>query len=370
MKRSLMLGVTVITAVALLTACASSDNEPTTSEPGAQIDVTEFETVAQSAMAPVAEWNGPTSGPTAQSGVRVMWISCGLAAEGCKVPADGALEAGKLLGWDVTVVDGQFDPAVYNRSISEAIDQHYDAVVLGAVSSEAVSSAVKRAREAGIIVGSWDSLNEPSDSGVSFEADQDVVAQGEAMASYLIASTDGAAKAHVMYAPEFKQNSTLIEGVQNAFDKCATCEIVKLDQFVSGEADSRLPTLAVTTLNENPAINLTISSYDASLLGVVPALESAGLADRTQIVGFNGISPMLSFIAEGRATATVSAPQAWGAWATMDNINRLVAGEEPVEQNVPFRLFATENIDQITLGNAYEGDYDFRSDYAAIWGLN
>lgn len=369
MKRSLMLGATAIAAAALLTACTTSEAAPTNPGPETQTDITEFETIAQAAMDPVTEWNGPTSGPTAQSGVKVMWISCGLAAEGCKVPADGALEAGELLGWDVTVVDGQFDPAVYNRSISEAIDQGYDAIVLGAVSSEAASSAVKSARDAGIIVGSWDSLNDPSEVGVSFETDQDVAAQGEAMASYLIASTEGNSQAHVMYAPEFKQNSTLIEGVQNAFDRCGSCEIVKLDQFVSGEADSRLPSLAVTTLNENPSINLTISSYDASLLGVVPALEAAGVADRTLVVGFNGISPMLNFIAEGRATATVSAPQAWGAWATMDNINRLIAGEETVEHKVPFRLFATENIDQITLGKAYEGDYDFRSNYASIWGL-
>ncbi|GAB6987652.1 hypothetical protein [Nocardioides pyridinolyticus] len=37
----------------------------------------------------------------------------------------------------------------------------------------------------------------------------------------------------------------------------------------------------------------------------------------------------------------------WGAWAAMDNMNRMLAGEEAVEQNVPIRLITAENIDDI-----------------------
>jgi ribose transport system substrate-binding protein len=59
---------------------------------------------------------------------------------------------------------------------------------------------------------------------------------------------------------------------------------------------------------------------------------------------------------------------AWGAWAAMDNMNRVLAGQEAVEQNVPIRLITAENIDSIAPGGPWDGDVDFRAAYKTIWG--
>jgi ribose transport system substrate-binding protein len=53
----------------------------------------------------------PTSAPKPQPGKKVWVLLCSQAAEGCQVPAAGAAEAGKMIGWKMTVFDGKGDPA-------------------------------------------------------------------------------------------------------------------------------------------------------------------------------------------------------------------------------------------------------------------
>jgi ribose transport system substrate-binding protein len=55
----------------------------------------------------------PNSGPRPQPGKAVWVVSCSQAAEGCQVPAAGAVEAGKMIGWKMTLFDGKGDPATY-----------------------------------------------------------------------------------------------------------------------------------------------------------------------------------------------------------------------------------------------------------------
>ena len=161
-------------------------------------------------MAPVTAWSGPTDGPVAQKpGAKVMWVACSLAAEGCKGPADAAVEAARVLGWEVRVVDGQWDPKVYNRAVQEAADQGFDAVVLNSISVELVAEAVKRAREEGVIVGSWDGGNDPAPDGVSFEVDRPVYDQGVAVANYLIWKAGGRANALLATARNLTAESSV-----------------------------------------------------------------------------------------------------------------------------------------------------------------
>jgi ribose transport system substrate-binding protein len=82
---------------------------------------------------------------------------------------------------------------------------------------------------------------------------------------------------------------------------------------------------------------------------------------------FNATTPTVAFIRQGKEEVSMAEPQAWGAWATMDNLNRVFAGEEPVEQNIPIRLINKDNVDSIPEGQAWEGDVDFKAAYSKIW---
>lgn len=373
-SKSWLLGAGVAFALTL-TSCASTGPETPTTPPtdnssnGNSINVDEYRAVAEAAMAPVSEWPGPDSGPAAQADLKVMWLSGGLAAEGFKAPADASVEAAEVLGWDLNVVDGRFDPSVFNRSIQEAIDQNYDAIILNGITVEAVGEAVKRAREAGIVIGSWDGGNTPSDEGVTFEVEYPIYEQGVALASYLIWKTEGDAHGYFVEAPEFNLIMGWVGGARDTFEDCATCTVVRTDQFTSADTDTSLPTTVTSTLRSNPNINVFVGGYDAALLSTIPAIHAAGFNDLL-IGSFNANQRMNQFIRDGEATASVAEPFAWGAWATMDNVNRIFAGEEPVDQGIPFRLIASENIDAIAPNENWDGDIDFRQHFTDIWAGN
>lgn len=351
----------------VLSACAADGTSDAPDSVGSEsVDVSEYQAVAEKAMEPVTEWPGPVDGPTAQADIKVMWISGGLAAEGFKAPADAAVEAAEVLGWDLTVTDGQFDPRNYNRLIQEAVNQGFDAIILNGITVEAVAEAVKDARAAGLVVGSWDGGNKASDEGVSFEVEYPVAEQGVALASYLIWQTEGKANAYLVESPEFNIIMEWVGAARETFEKCSSCTVVRTDQFTAAETDTRLPSMVTSALRSNPDVNVFVGGYDAALLATVPAMRSAGF-DEVLIGSFNANQRMAQFIRDGEATASVAEPFAWGAWATFDNLNRIFAGEEPVDQGIPFRLITADNVDDIEPNTNWDGDIDFKSRFTEIW---
>jgi ribose transport system substrate-binding protein len=351
--------------LALSMAACSSGPEATNSDGGA-VDVSKYQTAAEQAMNPTSDWKGPATGPAAKADAKVMFIACGFAAEGCKGPADAATEAGAAIGWDVTVVDGKFDPQIYSRSISQAIDQKYDAIILNAISADAVAEPLKAARAAGIVVGSWDGANKPSDTGVSFEVDEPLEQQGINMANYMIWKTEGKANVSLLNAPEFNVVNTWVTAAKETFKECSTCTIAKDDQFVSSDAATRIPTLISSNLRQNPNINVVIGGYDAALISAIPTLTPTP-EKPVLIGGFNGISAMLQFIRDGKASATSAVAIKWGTWAAFDNVNRLLQDQPIVEQKIPTRLITTENVEDITPGSQWDGDADYKTTFKTIW---
>lgn len=357
-----------LAAALTLTSCASDGGGGTTSAEGGEavIDITQYQAAAEQAMEPITAWPGPVDGPVAQEGVKVMWVSGGLASEGFKAPADAAVEAAEVLGWDLNVADGQFNPQVYNRLIQEAVDQSYDAIILNGITVEAVSESVKRARDAGIVVGSWDGGNVASAEGVSFEVEYPVYEQGVALASYLIWQAGGNANGYFVEAPEYNIIMEWVAGARDTFEECATCTVVRTDQFTAADHDTRLPSMVTSALRSNPDINLFVGGYDAALYATIPAMRSAGFED-VLIGSFNANQRMAQFIRDGEATASVAEPFAWGAWASFDNLNRIFAGEEPVDQGIPFRLITAENVSDIEPNTNWDGDIDFKAHFTEIW---
>lgn len=347
-----------------LAACSSGPTASTGD--GQAVDVSTYKAAAEKAMNPASEWKGPVSGPAAKAGAKVMFIACGFAAEGCKGPADAAEEAGAAIGWKVTVLDGKFDPQIYSRSINQAIDQKYDAIILDAISADAVAEPLKAARKAGIVVGSFDGANTPSDTGVNFEVDEPLKEQGENMANYMIWKTGGKAQVSLLNAPEFNVVNTWMTAAKDTFLKCGTCAVNKEDQFVSSDAATRIPTLISSNLRQNPNMNVVIGGYDAALISAIPTM-TATPEKPVLIGGFNGISPMLQFIRDGKANATSAVAMKWGTWAAFDNVNRLLQGKPIVEQKIPTRLITAENVKDIAPGAQWDGDADYKTTFKNIW---
>ncbi|MEV7428297.1 sugar ABC transporter substrate-binding protein [Nocardioides sp. NPDC092400] len=365
MLKSLRITAGGLSVLALLALSACS--EETGGSSGPAVDTADYQAIAEQAMEPVTEFTGPADGPTAQPNKKVVFLACGFEAEGCNLPGKAAAAAGEALGWDVKVVDGKFDPRIYSRTVQEAIDDGADGIILDAVSAQSIAGPIKAARDAGLVVGSYDSMNEVGPSGVSYDVQADIDAQGEAMAAYMIWKSEGEANAFILNSPEFNAPYAWTEKAAEDIKACSSCSIVDEQDFTAGDAATRLPQLTVTATRQHPEMNVMIASYDAAMLASIPSMAQAGALEKVKVGTFNGVSPALELIRNDQLTASVGGAMEWGAWAAMDNMNRMLAGEDAVEQNVPIRLITAENIDTIEPGGPWTGDIDYAAAYEKIW---
>jgi ribose transport system substrate-binding protein len=370
MRFERLVGVVAATMVVLtLAACggdgtgdagATEEGTPAAESGG---EVAAAKAVADKYLAEATEWTGPSSGPKAVgAGKKVWWVTCGLAAEGCVRGPKAAEKAAKVLGWDLRIVDGKFDPRVWNQTIQEAIDQKIDAVVLDSVPTDLVGESVARARKAGVVVGSSGSGNDPGPASVNFEISLKPEAEAEAMANYLIWKTDGKAKAHIVAVNEFRVARQIVENVTEILEGCSGCS-TEVTNVTSAETATRVPQIATSYQQQHPDTNVLIGAYDAVLLQTIPSMQGKDL----EIASFNAIAPAVDFVRKGQQTATLGFSYEWAGWGVMDNLNRIFSGEEPVDQDIPIRLITKDNIDSIPEGESWDSGVDYPAEYTKLW---
>tara|TARA_R110002020_G_scaffold65413_43_gene172893 strand:- start:421 stop:1104 length:684 start_codon:yes stop_codon:yes gene_type:complete len=94
----------------------------------------------------------PRDGPAAVSGKDFWYISCGQAFALCNSASTEFDEAAASLGWDVTVFDGEANPATAGAGIDQAIAAGADGIALTAYDRDSITGALQQAQAAGVPV--------------------------------------------------------------------------------------------------------------------------------------------------------------------------------------------------------------------------
>jgi ribose transport system substrate-binding protein len=325
-------------------------------------------------MARQGSWNGPTSAPKPVAGKRIAVIPVTLAGEGAARPSRAIAEAGHLIGWKVDILDGRGDPMEQNKALNAAVDANYDGIVLIYVDTPVVSDGVTRVLAKHIPLITMGGLNNmpPTLPDVS----HDFVGHGRAIADYMIWKSNGAVNALLLkntdiFVAEFGQFKGSYETLTDK-TLCPDCKIEVRDWTIAN-IDTQPADITVAAVQANPAMNW-VWCFDTCMTRVVRRLDASGIAgSQLQAAGFDCDGENLSFIKEGNIQ-TVSAcdPRDWEAYAVVDNMNRLLHGEPTVDQHIPIKMFAKENIadlgpEESKIG--WQGDYDFRTQFRKLWGV-
>ncbi|HEY2054631.1 MAG TPA: sugar ABC transporter substrate-binding protein [Solirubrobacterales bacterium] len=404
---SLVVFVTVVCALAVgLAACGGSGSSSTsggstseeTAEAPAETEKGEAETTGETAggtseggLAKLFEGNfenPPATAPTLKKPANVYFISCGQAAEGCNIPATGAEEAAKALGWKLTVVDGKFGAGnAYNTGLQQAVAAHAEAIILLGIGCNQALTGLEAAAAAKIpVIGaqSFDCDDPKVEVGKPLFASsveyskatpstaEYVEAAGRAGAEYLIAKLGGEVKAITVGLKGPVQLEYQEEGFLEALEECETCEVVDRVLGVPPDLENgKLKGAFATALSQNPDANVVWSSDDGvALPAEVPqAVRASGRGESVTVLSAGGCPPGTLELISGNLGMTANlcgTSVQWLGWAAVDETLRVLAGEKSAPEGMGFQLVDAEHMPE---GESWEPPIDYKAGYEKAWGV-
>ena len=312
----------------------------------------------------------PSEGPAPVSGKRIVVIPCSMAAEGCARQARAVMEASALLGWKTTLIDPAGDNAKQAQAVQKAISIKADGIILASIDSAFIQGPLREARDAGIHV-----VAEGQDSEGLYEAialtEKFYKDQGymTGVAAYKL----GGYKAHMILLEdnEFAGVRFRADGVKAFIADCKAaggdCDVTAHQEFLVSQVQSELPKQTVALVRQHQDFNTLWAGYDFAMNFMVQGLQQADLTNKGFSISFDANDANNEIIRQGGfEKATVGLPIEWASYGMVDSMNRLLAGQKPVDQGLRVKLLIKDNM---PLSGAWEGDIDFRAAYKRLWAV-
>jgi len=284
--------------------------------------------------------------------------------------AEGAKAAAADFGADITVFDGQNDPAIQTKQVEDAIAKGYDAILLNPTNQDALVPAVKEANEAGIPVFSVD-RDVTGGKRVCYIGTSNVLAAEEGAVSFLgsLALANKGVPWKIVVLEGIPGASAAVEretGFKKVINPLVEAGVVKIiaDQTAQFDRATGLKVmediLATTT-----DIDGIIAANDEMALGALQALKAAGVKvgspDGVIIMGFDAIDDAVTAVKNGEFIGTVAqAPFIQGYWGAEAAVLYLTKNWRPPAGTqvykptgalfipTPIAIVTAENADTIT----------------------
>lgn len=319
------------------------------------------------------KWNGPTQPVPPPKHLSVAIIECDATLGGCRVPAEGAAEAARKLGWSAQVLDGQGQSQRFNQLMSNAVAQGVNAIIADGIDPNLASQGLAAARAKGIPTISLSEGAAPSPKGFNIDISGNTSQLGTDLGSYVVAKSGGKANVLQLADNEYVTAMNQTNAFRKVMEKCGGCTLQPTMNFISSDVSTSLQGRLISYLQTHPGINWIDSPYDPAVTGAIcPALQRAGLANKIKVVSMLGLQANLQLIQKQQCQVVDATwPQLWNGWAGVDQLIRILDKKPtftPADENLPLVLLDREHMPPN--GDYEGGNVDFRAHYLKLWGLS
>ena len=248
--------------------------------------------------------------PKAAARPQVALVMKSLANEFFSTMADGARkhQAAHAADYDLVVngIKNETDLAEQVGLVEQMVARGAQALVIAPADSKALVPALRRAREAGVLV-------------VNIDNRLDAAALAEAGLQIPFVGPDNRAGARAVgaaLAARLKPGDpvAIIEGITTAFngqqrrlgfEDAVQAAGLKLAGVQSGQWEmDKANTVAAALLAEHPELKALLCANDSMALGAVAAVQAAGRQGQVLVAGFDNIAAVRPLLADGRVAAT------------------------------------------------------------------
>lgn len=213
----------------------------------------------------------------------------------------GAEEAAKELGIDLTFDGPSRDSAeMQSQMVDEWIALGYDVIAVAPNDPEVIAPALKRAKDAGIAVMTWDADANPTASGRAVFVNQAPAEEvGKTLVELMAKAIGDQGKTVIVTGSATAPN-------QNAWMKAMRAElaarhprITLLETIVPDEDQNKARQLTLDALNAHPDLAGIWGITSVALPGTAEAVKQAGKSGKVYVTGLSLPSSARSYVLDG-----------------------------------------------------------------------
>jgi ribose transport system substrate-binding protein len=378
-------GVTAALAVVALAACSKggSTSSSSSAAPAAA--------VSQAVLDNIAKYSGPSTftapGPaidiTPLKGKKVFDIPS-VANPFVQSISAAMKEAAEKAGMQYTKYDNQAQVSQWVQGINQAIASKQDIIVLnGAPDPRALGPQLQQAKAAGIPVIVMHFHDNDMPAVPSCEGCADVTATvtapfneaGKVAADWMIKDSGGTANVLIVGGTDILPSPGTIKAMQDEFAaNCPGCTTTVTNIPVA-DWNTKTQSVVQSALQTNPKVNYVYVLYDAMVAGAVPAVQTLAKTGQVKIASYNGSPFALDAIKQSNGdlvAMNVGEDTPGIGYATMDQVFRVLLGQQPVKERTPIRVWDKTNVSEAgtpaVAGQGYGNVYT--SGFLKLWGMS
>lgn len=321
-------------------------------------------------------WDGPTTGPKAAEGKKIVVLAADMKNGGVLGVANGVQEAGAKIGWEVTVLDGAGSVQSRAAAFGQALALKPDGIVIDGFDAVEQQAALDQAKAAGIPMVSWHAgpvIGPDEKTGLFTNVSTDAMEVSAAAAKWAFADAGGKPGVVIFTDSTYAIAIAKADKIKETIEALGGTVLEYVDTPIA-ETSTRMPTLTTALLQKYGASwthALAINDIYFDFMG--PALAAAGVpgdgAPKAVAAGDGSESAYQRIRAGQYQAVTVAEPLNLQGWQLVDELNRAVQGEPWSGYTSPLHVVTKANID-FDGGdkNIFDPGNGYRDEYAKIWG--
>ena len=376
------LAVLLLSLLIVLAGCGgSSSTQSSSSRSSSSNDpfVLQAKTAVTAATAHVTTWSGPTSGPKAQTGKLIIYVSSDQTNGGSSGVGKAVEAAAQTIGWHFKLLDGKGTVAGQSDALSQAIALKPNGIVLGGFDAVSQKTQITKAASLGIKVVGWHASSSPGpiqSPPVFASVESDPIQTAKLAADYAIATSNGSAGVVILTDSEYSIAVAKSTAMRSEIEKCKGCSVLAYEDTPLADVATRMPPLLTSLVQKNGGkFTYGLGINDLYFDFAAPALRSLSVPPSGPplfVSAGDGSVSAYSRIRQGQyQAATIPEPLSLQGWQCVDELNRAFAGVSPSGYITAVHLVTNSNI-------AYDGgpqnifdpDNGYQQQYKKIWGAS
>jgi ribose transport system substrate-binding protein len=373
----------LVPVFAVATACSSSSGGSNSTSSGSSSStvtngLSSFQKTVTAAEAGGSTFQGPSQSEAFKppSGIKLGVLVSDASLPSAASSGSSVKQAAGILGWNVTMYNGQGNPATENQVLEQAVLNHENAVIMVGTDPHNVAGGLAAAHSKNIPVGSVLQFAQASSSGIAYDVSPNWEAMGDAQGALFVTDSQGKAVLLPLTDKEFGATVAYTQGTTQTVQTCKTCKVLPLQSFVASDVASALGSRVVDQLQSSTNVSYLLCAYACP--EVIPPLVNAGINSKVKTGGIVNGPLDINNITKGNMLGGSTFNMDYAGYAAVDQIARLLA-HKPLSkasgttnsyyiygENVPWALITKSNA---PASGTWEPKFNVQAAYRKLWQL-